>query len=185
MYYKKLLSLLLPLLFLAIQAQAVEKHSQDVGPSGTVYFFMKMAYPVPIESLSFISRVYNTKGLDVYSAYNEMSEQEMEAYRKNALDYTAQFNAPDSYRPDPEKLQELAATIQEFDMKEAEKGTIQKYNVRDFPSILYLTPDGYVYRYPYKAFAGAKSEKKFWNDLRKHKDEKPQKKMWENKKWSQ
>lgn len=186
MKFVKLLCLLvLPAFLIVGEVKAVEKHKEQTGRSGTVYFMMRMAYPMPTEHMSFLSKVHHVPGLKVYTTFNKLSEQQMKAYAKNPSAFIeSTFTTPENYIPDPEKLKALAGTIRQFDMVEPAPGIIQKYRVKDFPSFLYLTPDGDLYRFPYKAFAGDASEKRFWRLLEKNKNNKPLKNMWENKKWS-
>tara|TARA_R110000868_G_scaffold189695_1_gene432817 strand:+ start:5204 stop:5767 length:564 start_codon:yes stop_codon:yes gene_type:complete len=178
--------LLLPLLVVSNAFAADEMHEEETAPSGDVYIFLKAANPLPIEQMAFMSKLHQEKGLRTFTNMMPLSPNEMAIYQKDPAAYIDKTGVPPrNYKPDQKALQELASTIRPYKAERGDVNIARKYNVNVFPSLLYLTPDGYIFRYEFKPFDSKVSQKNFWRDYAKYRNNKPRNNMFKNKKWSQ
>ena len=180
------LLLALCLMLAPFSANAAEKHREVTPPRGKVIFFMKVAYPTPVEQLAFISMVHRLKDVKVISYMKQLNEDERREFNKDKGAYMKKIiQPPKSYKADPKKIEKMAKGIQNYKPEYVQDHSLPaKYGVTEFPSFVYLTQDGYLYRFPMKAFESMPSQKQFWNAFNKHKNKTPISKGW-NKKWSQ
>jgi hypothetical protein len=160
----------------------VERHSFITAKEGDVYVMLKVGAPITPEQMHFLSIVNKMKNLRVLTHAEPMSDQELNAFHKGVDTYTDKYDIPD-LDWDKEKVMNYQKKTTEFPMTKLEdKSMLNTLRISKFPSLLYLTPDGYTYRFSFMPFLSEEPINTFWKAYDKHKDQ--GQKMFLEKKWS-
>ncbi|MAI08501.1 MAG: hypothetical protein CMF61_06040 [Magnetococcales bacterium] len=157
------------------------RHSEITAKEGDLYMFMKVGAPITPEQLHFMSKVNKYKNLRVLTHFQQMNDQELKDWHENPQDYTKRYVDPDVQFEEKTAKKYISNTGQ-FNVNRLENlSMIEKLGVRSFPRIIYLTPDGFVYDFPFMPFKSEGVIKDFWAAYEKHKNQ--GKKMWLEKQW--
>lgn len=176
--------LLMSILLLGVEdaVAQTERHSFVTAKEGDVYVMLKIGAPITPEQMHFLSIVNKNKNLRVQTHMEPMSDEELEAFNKDVDAYSEKYDVP-NLNWDQKKVMDYQRKTTAFPMTPLEdKNMLITLDINTFPSLMYVTPDGFIYRFPFKPFLSEQPIKQFWAAYDKHR--KQGQKMFLEKKWS-
>lgn len=165
-----------------VGAQTTERHSYKTAKEGDVYIMLKVGAPMTPEQMYFMSIVNRVNGLNVFTHIEPMNKQELQDYQTDMGSYHKRYEVP-NLDWDQNKVRDWQKKTTEFPMKKLEDTSmLDALRINTFPNLVYLTPDGYIYRFSFMPFKSEAPIERFWQAYRKHKDQ--GEKLFRDKKWS-
>ena len=172
---KKILALVLTFGLLAHTAEAATKsrHSETfLYKNGMVQFFLIPTYPLTLDNLSFMSKVYNIKDLKATTYMRNLTPEEYELVIQGTNPYMSVFeDIPESIGKNGKAWQEkYSKEILPFNNSNyADETFVKKYNIQqdEYPLFIYFAPSGNMYKFPIPAWRGEPSHAEFWQILEK------------------
>lgn len=160
-----------------------ERHSYVTAKHGDLYIFLKVGAPMTPEQMFFMSKVNGSKNLRVLTHFQQMTPEELREFGGNPETYSDKYRDP-NHSYSKKEIERFRKGVPQFKMNKLEDlSMVSSLNVNTFPSMVYLTPDGFIYRFPFMPYKSNKPIDAFWQAYQKHKDK--GKKMWLEKQWSQ
>lgn len=148
-------------LFLSSQANAqieIGRHDEKTPQYGRIYFMIPEAYAMCMEETVFMTEVANLSYLDAYAYRRPPTEEQMEKLMRGEdfIIIPDMSKRGEKKQRTPEQMQEYLDRIKGVTRRPGRvaETVISKYNVRDFPSFIYLAPDLKVYKFDMPFCAG-------------------------------
>lgn len=132
----------------AYAQEVIGKHKEKTPKYGRIYFHLPLAHAMCMEETTFMTEVANLSYLDAFTYRAPLTKSQQAKLAKGesyvvipdmtkSKEYTATY---------VKKYMDRIKTVKRRPGRVADT-VIAKYNVRDFPSFIYLAPDDKVYKF--------------------------------------
>lgn len=127
----------------------IGRHEEKTPRYGRVYFMIPEAYAMCMEETIFMTEISNLSYLDAFTYRRPITSEQMEKMMKGEDFIVIPTSPPDESSRKPEHIKALMERVKGVTRRprRVAETVIAKYNVRDFPSFIYLAPDLKVYKF--------------------------------------